>query len=76
MSIQFYLVAPMFAALFVSALILLPLSLYILGPYCIKIVLIDKGYLICKYCNSSKRWSLCQYVFNFSNVYSINYGSH
>jgi len=42
---QFHLVAPMFAALFVSALILLPLSLYILGPYCIKIVLINRGIL-------------------------------
>jgi len=45
MSTQFHLVAPMFAALFISALILLPLSLYILGPYCIKIVLIDRGIL-------------------------------
>lgn len=45
MSTQFHLVAPMFAALFVSALILLPLSLYILEPYCIKIVLIDRGIL-------------------------------
>ncbi|HER24581.1 MAG TPA: tricarboxylate transporter [Candidatus Atribacteria bacterium] len=45
MSTQFHLVAPMFAALFVSALILLPLSLFLLGPYCIKIVLIDRGIL-------------------------------
>ena len=45
MSTQFHLVAPMFAALFVSALILLPLSLYIHGLYCIKIVLIDRGIL-------------------------------
>ena len=33
MSTQFHLFAPMFAALFVSAFILLPLSLYLLGPY-------------------------------------------
>jgi len=45
MSTQFHLVAPMFAALFISALILLPLSLYILGPYYIKIVLVDRGIL-------------------------------
>lgn len=45
MSTQFHLVAPMFAALFISALILIPLSIYIIGPYCIKIALIDRGIL-------------------------------
>jgi putative tricarboxylic transport membrane protein len=42
---QFHLVAPMFAALFVSALIILPLTLYLLGPYFIKIVCIKRKIL-------------------------------
>jgi hypothetical protein len=32
MTNQFELIAPMYAALFVSALLLIPLTLYILGP--------------------------------------------
>lgn len=39
------LLAPMIAALFVSALILIPLTLYLLGPLFIKIVSIPKGLL-------------------------------
>lgn len=42
---QFHLVAPMFAALLVSALILIPLTLFALGPYFIKIVSIPKALL-------------------------------
>jgi len=45
MTTQFHLVAPMFAALFVSALIILPLTLYLLGPYFIKIVCINRKIL-------------------------------
>lgn len=45
MSNQFHLVAPMFAALFIAALILIPLSIYLIGPYFIKIALIDRGIL-------------------------------
>jgi len=45
MTTQFHLVAPMFAALFVSALIILPLTLYLLGPYFIKIVNINRKIL-------------------------------
>jgi len=45
MTTQFHIVAPMFAALFVSALIILPLTLYILGPYFIKIVCINRKIL-------------------------------
>ena len=45
MTTQFHLIAPMFAALFVSALIILPLTLYILGPYLIKIVCIKRNIL-------------------------------
>jgi len=45
MTTQFHLVAPMFAALFVSALIILPLTLYMLGPYFIKIVCINRKIL-------------------------------
>jgi putative tricarboxylic transport membrane protein len=45
MTNQFELIAPMYAALFVSALLLIPLTLYILGPYCIKIVQIRKAIL-------------------------------
>jgi len=45
MSTQFHLIAPMFAALFISALIILPLTLYILGPYFIKIVCIERKFL-------------------------------
>ncbi|RCW44394.1 tripartite tricarboxylate transporter permease [Halanaerobium sp. MA284_MarDTE_T2] len=42
---QFHLIAPMFAALFISAIVLLPLTLYIFGPYYMKIVSINKGVL-------------------------------
>lgn len=42
---QFELIAPMYAALFVSALVLIPLTLFLLGPYCIKIVQIRKALL-------------------------------
>jgi putative tricarboxylic transport membrane protein len=42
---QFHLIAPMYAALFVSALFLIPLTLYLLGPYCIRIVSIRKAVL-------------------------------
>lgn len=45
MTTQFHLVAPMFAALLVSALIILPLTLYLLGPYFIKIVCINRKIL-------------------------------
>jgi len=45
MTTQFHLIAPMFAALFVSALIILPLTLYILGPYLIKMVCIKRNIL-------------------------------
>lgn len=45
MTTQFHLVAPMFAALFISALILIPLTLFIFGPYFIKIVSIRKAFL-------------------------------
>ena len=45
MTTQFHLIAPMFAALFVSALIILPLTLYTLGPYFIKIVTINRKIL-------------------------------
>ncbi|KXF75321.1 tricarboxylate transporter [Paramesorhizobium deserti] len=39
------LVAPMFASLLVSALVLIPLTLFLLGPYFVKIVSIPKGLL-------------------------------
>ncbi len=42
---QFDLVAPMYAALFVSALVLVPLTLFTLGPYFIRIVGIDRAIL-------------------------------
>ncbi|WP_316858604.1 tripartite tricarboxylate transporter permease [uncultured Cohaesibacter sp.] len=42
---QASLIAPMFAALFVSALILIPLSLFLFGPYFVKIVSLPKGLL-------------------------------
>lgn len=42
---QFHLIAPMYAALFVSALVLVPLTLFLLGPYCIRIVSIKKAVL-------------------------------
>jgi putative tricarboxylic transport membrane protein len=42
---QLDLVAPMFASLFVSALILIPLTLFLLGPYFVRIVAIPKGLL-------------------------------
>lgn len=42
---QFHLIAPMFAALFVSALVLVPLTLFLLGPYCVRIVSIRKAVL-------------------------------
>ncbi|MBB4121124.1 tripartite tricarboxylate transporter permease [Martelella radicis] len=39
------LIAPMIASLFISALILIPLSLFLLGPYFVRIVSIPKGLL-------------------------------
>lgn len=42
---RFELIAPMYAALFVSALLLIPLTLFLLGPYCIKIVQVRKALL-------------------------------
>ena len=39
------LIAPMFASLFVSALLLVPLSLFLFGPYFVKIVSLPKGLL-------------------------------
>lgn len=45
MSQQLDLVAPMFASLFVSALILVPLSIYLLGPYFLKLVSIRRDVL-------------------------------
>jgi putative tricarboxylic transport membrane protein len=42
---QIDLIAPMFASLLVSALILIPLTLYLLGPYFVKIVSIRKAVL-------------------------------
>ena len=39
---QLYLVAPMYAALFFAAAVLLPLSLFIFGPYYIKVVKINR----------------------------------
>lgn len=45
MANQFHLIAPMFAALFVSALLLIPLTLYLLGPYLLRIVSIRKALL-------------------------------
>ncbi|CAD5273404.1 MULTISPECIES: tripartite tricarboxylate transporter permease [Halomonadaceae] len=39
------LIAPMFASLFVSALILIPLTLFLFGPYFIRIVSISRGLL-------------------------------
>lgn len=42
---QFDLISPMFASLFVSALIFIPLTLFTLGPYFIKIVTINKAVL-------------------------------
>ena len=39
------LLAPMFASLFVSALILIPLTLFLFGPYFVRIVSIPKGLL-------------------------------
>ncbi|ETX12430.1 hypothetical protein MUS1_02215 [Marinomonas ushuaiensis DSM 15871] len=42
---QVDLIAPMFASLFISALILIPLTLFILGPYFIKIVSIKRSIL-------------------------------
>lgn len=39
------LISPMFAALIVSALILIPLTLYLLGPLFLKIVTISRGLL-------------------------------
>lgn len=42
---QFALIAPMYAALFVSALLLVPLTLFLIGPYCIRIVQIRKALL-------------------------------
>ena len=45
MSTQFHLVAPMFAALLLSALVILPITFYLLGPYFIRIVSINRGIL-------------------------------
>lgn len=45
METQLDLIAPMFAALFISALILIPLTLFLLGPYFVRIVSIPKGLL-------------------------------
>lgn len=42
---QFHLIAPMFAALFVSALFLIPITLFLLGPYYMKIVSINRSVL-------------------------------
>ncbi len=42
---QIQLIAPMFAALLISALILIPLVLYVFGPYFVKIVSIRKAIL-------------------------------
>ncbi|UYG03674.1 tripartite tricarboxylate transporter permease [Halomonas sp. LR3S48] len=42
---QLHLVAPMFAALLVSALVLVPLTLYLLGPYFVRIVSIRRDVL-------------------------------
>ncbi len=39
---QMYMVAPMYAALFIAAVVLLPLSLFLFGPYYIKIVKINR----------------------------------
>lgn len=39
------LIAPMFASLLISALILIPLTLYLFGPYFVRIVSIPKGLL-------------------------------
>jgi len=39
------LIAPMFASLLISALILIPLTLFLLGPYFVKIVSIPEGLL-------------------------------
>lgn len=39
------LLAPMFASLFISALILIPLTLFLFGPYFVRIVSIPKGLL-------------------------------
>ncbi|KUK50202.1 MAG: Tricarboxylate transporter [candidate division TA06 bacterium 32_111] len=45
MTKQFHLIAPMFAALLVSALVILPITFYLLAPYFIKIVSINRGIL-------------------------------
>ncbi|OSQ40484.1 tripartite tricarboxylate transporter permease [Thalassospira mesophila] len=42
---QIDLIAPMFASLLISALVLIPLTLYLLGPYFVKIVSIRKAVL-------------------------------
>ncbi len=42
LSKQIHLVAPMYTALFIAALILIPLSLILMGPYYIKIVKINR----------------------------------
>ncbi len=42
---QLHLVAPMFAALLISALVLVPLTLYLLGPYFVRIVSIRRDVL-------------------------------
>lgn len=38
-------IAPMFASLFISALVLIPLTLFLFGPYFVRIVSIPKGLL-------------------------------
>jgi putative tricarboxylic transport membrane protein len=45
MADQAGLIAPMLATLLFSALVLIPLTLYLIGPYCIKIVSIRKDLL-------------------------------
>nr|WP_321455726.1 tripartite tricarboxylate transporter permease [uncultured Cohaesibacter sp.] len=42
---QAHLIAPMFAALVVSAVLLIPLSLFLFGPYFVKIISLPKGLL-------------------------------
>lgn len=45
MSNQAHLIAPMLAALFFSAVVLIPLTLYLLGPYFVKVVSIPRDAL-------------------------------
>jgi len=68
MSTQFYLVAPMFAALLFSALVILPLTFYLLAPYYIRIVSIDRGIL---YASIAAIAIIGSYVSTFSNFQMI-----